>query len=156
MDTTPPHVPVRTGPIDFTLPAPTVDALLFCFDALTMTVPTHVSKILLSPRKPKAKPGPRKKPLSSISGPYKFAEPVVTPSRQRKSFTTIFKFEVLAWWNRAQIQDGLGNERSPNRLEVCARYGLKDVRYLNRWEKGLNLNPCDCSLYVILRHRANQ
>ena len=83
-----------------------------------MNEPTHVSKIILSPRKPKAKPGPRKKPLSSISGPYKFAEPVVTPSRQRKSFTTKFKFEVLAWWNHARIQDGLGSERHPNRLRL--------------------------------------
>ena len=109
METTP-HVPVRIGPIDFTLPAPTIDTLLFCFDALIINVPTHAPKTIPSPRKPKAKPEPRKKPLSSISGTYKFAEPVVTTSRQRKSFTTKFKFEVLAWWNHAQIQDGLGNE----------------------------------------------
>ena len=83
MDTTPPSTPVQTGPIDFTLPAPTIDTLLFCFDALTMDEPTHGHrqgfKTLLSPRKPKVKPGPRQQPLSSIPGgplAYRFAKPI--------------------------------------------------------------------------------
>ena len=76
-----------------------------------------LTKAILSPRKPKVKPGPCKQPLSSISEPYKFAKPAVTPSRQRNSFTK-FKIEVLAWWNQSQIQDGLGSERHPNRLRL--------------------------------------
>ena len=81
MDTTPPSTPVQTGPIGFTLPAPTIDALLFCFDALTMDEPTHRQgfKTLLSPRKPKVKPGPRQQPLSSTPGgplTYRFAKPI--------------------------------------------------------------------------------
>ena len=38
----------------------------------------------------------------------------MTPSRQRKSFTTKFKLEVITWWNHARIQDGPGIERPPN------------------------------------------
>ena len=61
-----------------------------------MNEPTQDStKAILSPRKPKVKPGPRKQPLSSIFEPYKFAKPAITPSRQRKPFTK-FKLEALA------------------------------------------------------------
>ena len=138
MDTTPPSAPIRTGLTDFTLPAPPIDTLLFCFDALiTMNEPTDTQdfKTILSPRKPKVKPGPRKQPLPSI--PYKFAKPVATPSRQKKAFTTEFKLGVLAWWEHARIEDSDGSERPPNRLEVCTRYGLKHVRYLNRWKNDM-------------------
>ena len=43
IDITPRNTPVRTltGPIDFTVLAPAADALLFCFDALTMNEPTR-------------------------------------------------------------------------------------------------------------------
>ena len=104
-------------------PCPCVRHTLIQLDALTMNEPTQDSKTILSPRKPKVKPGPRKQPVSSI--PYKFAKPVATPSRQEKTFTTEFMLGALAWWEHARIED-------------CARYGLKHVRYLNRWRKALD------------------
>ena len=65
-NTTPRSTPAQTGPTDFTLPAPAIDTLLFCFNALTIDESVKDFKTILSPRKPKVKPGPRKKPLSPI------------------------------------------------------------------------------------------
>ena len=36
----------------------------------------------------------------------------------------ISSLEYLAWWEHAQIEDSDGNKGPPNRLELCARYGL--------------------------------
>ena len=78
----------------------------------------------------------QKHATSSI--PHRFAKPVVSQSRQKKSFATEFKLGVLAWWEHARIEDINGDKRPPSRLEVCTRYGLKHVQYLNRWKKGIN------------------
>jgi hypothetical protein len=94
---------------------------------------TEPQRIRSPRRKPKRKPGPRTKPISAA--PVKFLAPRVSPSRQCQSFTTEFKLGVLRWWEHGTVQTPGGSSRAPNRTDVALRYGLKQVNYLNRWQK---------------------
>ena len=65
----------------------------------------------LSPRKPKSKPGPKRKPTADLS--RKFPPSTTHPTRQKRAFTTAFKFGVLSYATYGRADDGKGGLQAP-------------------------------------------
>jgi hypothetical protein len=101
---------MENGGVNFIMPnSPDTVVLQFAALALTPTVhePTEaldednddnielVVRPPLSPRKPKSKPGPKRKATADLS--RKFPPPATHLTREKRAFTTAFKLGVLSY-----------------------------------------------------------
>ena len=101
------------------------DTFLFRFSALVVTPTSRVQDededpddnidlvAALSPRKPKSKPGPKRKPTADLS--RKFPPSATHPTRQKRAFTAEFKLGILSYATYGRVGRPIGNRRGRSR-----------------------------------------